>query len=94
VAEGARAIDRILRQGEGEPTPEQQAEIVAALRTMETAAAEIDPAGRQTNHPVIDRNIEAFRHDLAAARLAAERRPPNYFLAGSVAGSCRYCHAE
>jgi len=40
----------------------------------------------------LQRSHGAFRRDIEMARLAAERDPPNYFLAGSVAGSCSYCH--
>ncbi len=93
LARHVRSLDRILR----EPTPEstdQQAQVVKILRAMETTATELDPGGQRSNHPLIDRNIKAFRQDIEAARRAAEHDPPNYFLAGTVSGACRSCHQE
>jgi hypothetical protein len=91
LARDVRALKRLLAGTEALDAG-QHAEVVRLLRAMEVTAAELDPKGRRTNHPVIDRNIGAFRRDIEMARLAAERDPPNYFLAGSVAGSCSYCH--
>jgi hypothetical protein len=91
LARDVRALKRLLA-GTGALDAGQHAEVVRLLRAMEATAAELDPKGRRTNHPVIDQNIGAFRRDIEMARLAAERDPPNYFLAGSVAGSCSYCH--
>jgi hypothetical protein len=52
----------------------------------------LDPTGQRTNHPLIERNVAAFRRNLALAREGAERTPPNYFLAGSISGECSSCH--
>jgi hypothetical protein len=91
LARDVRALKRLLA-GTETLDADQRAEVARLLRAMEATAAELDPKGRRTNHPVIDQNIGAFRRDIEMARLAAERDPPNYFLAGSVAGSCSYCH--
>lgn len=91
LARDVRGLKALLSGANG-LSAEDHAEVVRLLRDMETTAAQIDPKGRRSNHPKIDRNIDAFRRDLAMARQAAERDPPNYFLAGSVAGSCSYCH--
>ena len=83
---------KALLAGSEPLTPAQHQEVIQLLRDMQSAAAELNPPGQRTNHPMLDRNIEAFRLDLAMAVRAAEQEPPNYFLAGSVAGSCSYCH--
>jgi hypothetical protein len=91
LARDVRAIKGLLGGANG-LTPADHQEVVRLLRDMESTAAQLDPTGRRSTHPRIDRNIDAFRRDLALARQAAERDPPNYFLAGNVAGSCSYCH--
>ncbi|MEW6683886.1 MAG: hypothetical protein AB1451_13365 [Nitrospirota bacterium] len=91
LARDSRALKTLLA-GNGALKPEQHEEVIHLLREMETAAAQLDPPGQRTNHPLLDRNIEAFRRDIGLALRAADQDPPNYFLAGSVAGSCSYCH--
>ncbi len=91
LARDVRALKGLLGGTDG-LSPESHKEVIRLLREMETTAGELDPAGRRSTHPRIDQNIGAFRRDLAMARQAAERDPPNYFLAGNVAGSCSYCH--
>ena len=91
LARDVRALKGLLGGADG-LSPESHREVIRLLHDMEATAGEIDPKGRRSTHPRIDRNIEAFRRDLAMARQAAERDPPNYFLAGNVAGSCSYCH--
>ena len=72
--------------------PTLQQDVVLLLRDMETIAGELDPATANTKHPILERNIIAFRQDLQAARAEVQGSPPSYFLAGTIAGSCRYCH--
>lgn len=93
LAHDVRDLKKLLSGANG-LSPEDHVEVVRLLRDMEATAAQIDPQGRRSNHPKIAQNIGAFRRDLAMARQAAERDPPNYFLAGSVAGACSYCHEE
>ena len=93
LARDVRSLDRILREPDPEST-DQQTQVAKILRAMETTAAELDPGGQRSNHPLIDRNIKAFRQDIEMARRAAEHDPPNYFLAGTVSGACRSCHQE
>lgn len=93
LAKAAVDLDGLLRE---DAAPKEgvdvRAEVIRLLQVMESAASDLD-AGPTTNHPVLDENLGLFRADLAAAREAAEVDPPNYFLAGSVAGSCLlYCH--
>lgn len=74
-------LDRLLREG---------GDVPARLAAMQAHAAEL--TGQPTNHPKIDQHLPAFQRDLAAAKLAAEATPPNYALAGMLAGSCMACH--
>jgi len=90
LARNVQSLNRIFAQGE--PTSEQRAAVVEILKEMQATVAEIDPGGRETNHPLIDRNVTAFRMNLALARAAVERTPPNYYLAGSIVGACSACH--
>ena len=69
-----------------------QLEVIRELDEIQRAAAALGPGDWPSNHPQVSRNIDAFRNDLYAARRAAEVRPPNYFLAGSIAGACTNCH--
>lgn len=93
LAKASVELDALLREDPPPPeTTDVKSEVIRLLLEMEKAASDLD-AGPTTNHPVLDENLGLFRTDLAAAREAAEVDPPNYFLAGSVAGSCLlYCH--
>ncbi len=91
LARASRSLKALLAEN-GALTPQEHEEVIRLLQEMQTAAAELDPPGQRTNHPLLDRNIEAFRRDIAMALRAADQDSPNYFLAGSVAGSCSYCH--
>lgn len=86
-------IDEILRR-EGPRTEAERTEIVARLETMETLARALTAPGARTNHPKLDEHLDRFRTDIVRAREAAAVDPPSYFLAGSIAGSCLYCHGE
>ena len=90
LAMSALALDTRLRDKD-RPQDELQEDVLGHLTAMELAAAQLDGPGRAT-HPLIDQNLPAFRRDIAAAKAAAAADPPDYFLAGSVVGSCRYCH--
>ena len=91
LADHASQLDRLMRQSHdgGEPLREQ---VILQLTEMDRAARVLGPGGWPSNHPRVSRNIDRFRQDLEAARHAAELDPPNYFLAGSVAGACMHCH--
>ena len=78
-----------------EPTSsngQQRQKVSELLMTMEHTTSQLNTSGRPSNHPVIDRNLDALRRDIALARASVEKNPPNYFLVGSVTGACVYCH--
>jgi hypothetical protein len=93
LAAASRRLTSLLRDGVPRSAAER-AEVVDLLGEMEEASATLDGRKKPSNHPVIDAHLERFQRDVSAARAAAERDPPNYFLAGTVAGSCMLCHGE
>lgn len=88
---GVAELDRLLRaEHSGEEPP--RGEVVATLQALQAAAQELGPAGWPSNHPRIGDNVGRFQAEVAAALAAARRDPPQYFLAGSLAGACGLCH--
>lgn len=90
----ALAVDRLddlLRPGPAGGDA-LQAQVVGQLRELAGIASELTAGSVGTNHPWLDHNIESFRLDVELARRAATHDPPNYYLAGSIAGACGYCH--
>ena len=91
LADHVAQLDRRMREpGSGGDDVKEQ--VLLELTGMQRAAAALGPGGWPSNHPEVSRNIDRFRQDLDAARHAAELDPPNYFLAGSIAGACTSCH--
>lgn len=70
----------------------QREEIIEALRALERSSEKLGAGWRLTNHALIDENIDGFRDSVVDARLAVEREPANYYLAGKLSGSCLACH--
>jgi hypothetical protein len=81
-----RLLDEHLRAG---PQAERVAELLAEI---EENGRRLGSRHRPSNHPMIGEHIDLFLADVAAARRAAQAQPPSYFFAGSIVGSCRYCH--
>jgi hypothetical protein len=93
LAVSSRRLSEILRDS-APATEAERAEVVALLREMEAAAGELNGTVKRSNHPLIDANLPRFQRDVSAARVAADKDPPYYFLAGTIAGSCLQCHGE
>jgi hypothetical protein len=91
LAAQVRSLDLLLAEG-APRTDERRREVVERLETMERIARSLGTGDVRSNHPRLDEGIDAFRERLASARRAAQADPPNYYLAGSVSGACRYCH--
>jgi len=87
----AREVNRLV-QVDG-AVESNRDDIVNHLRGMEAAASALDAGGHPTNHPVLATHLPRLRVDVQSARLAAEREPPNFFLAATVSGSCLPCHS-
>jgi hypothetical protein len=91
MADAATKLDVLMRRGEPLGAAERES-VVVLLDQMADAAGELSAPEHPSNHLVVDLNIEAFLRDVQSARMAAQRDPPSYYLAGSIAGSCMYCH--
>lgn len=70
------------------PDPEA---VVALLTEMRQLASQLKPRAH-SSHPRIDRAAPELRADIERALAGARFRPPNYFWAGQLSGSCEYCH--
>jgi len=92
LAHHVRELDRIMR--DPETLPQHRGELAEHLHAMERATDDIDRSGWPSNHPLIDMNLATLRRDIAFARRGVESIPPNYVLAGSLAGACVYCHTR
>jgi hypothetical protein len=91
MAVHVRSLDDALRDAELEEE-EKQARVLAALDGISQAAGALRPAGTTLSHTMLDERLPQFLRDVEGARAAAAVSPPQYFLAGSVAGSCMACH--
>jgi hypothetical protein len=91
LAAHAAELDRLMRQSKL-AGPALQEQVIFQLTELERVAEALGPGDWPSNHPQVSRNIEHFRRDIELARSTAALEPPNYFLAGSVAGTCVHCH--
>lgn len=91
LARDAFELDERLRD-ETALDAEDQAQVVRLLRDMEATARSLSDGSARSNHPLLDRNLPGFVRNIEQARKAAEAKPPSYFLAGTVTGSCIACH--
>jgi len=89
----AVAVDRLngLLRSDRTGDATLQGAVVAELGEIGSIAGQLAGA-TGTNHPWLDHNLGAFQRDIDLARRAATHDPPNYYLAGSIAGACGYCH--
>lgn len=72
---------------------DQQQKIVAELNLIEKSAIRLSGGNAQTNHIVINDHIESFISDIGTAKMFARMKPPRYYNAGKIAGSCTSCHS-
>lgn len=86
-----KQLEEVMREaklsGEG-----AKREVTLILSEMEKISMDLGPQDWPGNHPKVSRHITMFRNDLVAARRALDLNPPNYYLAGSIAGACSHCH--
>ena len=91
LAAHVRSLDTLLAEG-APRDPARRRQVVEHLEAMEHIARALGSGDVRSNHARLDEGIDAFRGRLTSARRAAQAEPPNYYLAGSVSGACRYCH--
>ena len=92
LARDVERINVIMRRNDAPLTEAEQAEILALLESLEAHAQRLAERDARTVHPVLGENIELFRSDLAIAKRNAAATPPNFYMAGTIAGTCAYCH--
>ena len=83
-------VDRLLR--DANPAPAERAHIAQVLLEMQTIAGRLDSPRAVNAHPALAAHAADFRSELGAARNGVLAEPPNYYLAGTIAGSCAGCH--
>ena len=69
-----------------------QERVVALLQELQSGLHGLKTPAHTANHPLFNENLERFRRDVELALMNAQKDPPNYYYAGSVSGSCLYCH--
>ncbi|MCP3986378.1 MAG: hypothetical protein GY723_18515 [bacterium] len=79
-----------LDQQMAQQAPDPEA-VVALLTEMQELAGQLNPR-EHTQHPRINRAAPELRADIDRALAGVRFRPPNYFWAGQLSGSCEYCH--
>jgi len=89
----AVAVERLNRRLRTSQTGDAgvQGAVVEGLGEVALIAGQLS-GGVGTNHPWLDQHLGAFQRDIELARRAATHDPPNYYLAGNIAGACGYCH--
>lgn len=90
-AENVLLIDKELMTKKERKNIDRE-KIVAAMDAILSAANALDQGMEQTNHRVIDHNLEVFRGSVKQARLMVQKQPPNYYQAGQLSGQCMACH--
>lgn len=94
LAAEVQALERLIEDPAEMERSTRRASIEATLDRMRTAARTLDEPGRSSQHPVLNENLGAFLERLDRAKRAVRQDPPNYFYAGTVAGSCYLCHGR
>jgi len=84
-------LDEVLIPNEGGQQVPQR-EVVSVLGDIERIATNLRAGDAGSNHPFLEDHMSDFAVQVGRARLAAMSNPPNYYLAGQVAGGCVNCH--
>lgn len=92
LADDVSALDRVMRQP-GAIDPARRAEVERLLAAMLVSSSALRTEGQATNHPLMSDHVEDFRRDLSQALAGVQAEPPNYYLVGTVSGTCLTCHS-
>ena len=92
LADDVSALDRVMRQP-GPIDAARRADVERLLTAMLAATSALQAQGRPTNHPLMSDHVEGFRRDVTQALAAVRADPPNYYLVGTVSGTCLTCHS-
>jgi uncharacterized protein YceK len=91
MSDSVTRLESIIGAAPQSGNVDQQA-VVRELTTLEKLASSLQVKKGYSNQKVIDEHIDNFLENVSVAREAAEHSPPNYYLAGRIAGSCAACH--
>ena len=75
-----------------QPQALDEGEVVRILAAIERTTQKLDARSVGSNHPFLEDYMARFDDTVQQARMAASLHPPNYYLAGRVAGACVNCH--
>ena len=84
-------IDTILAGGLPLEPGERQA-LWEHLDAMTRLLDDLPEGHLDPYHPQFGWRLGTLRRDLALARTAVGAEPPEYYLVGTITGSCTYCH--
>jgi hypothetical protein len=89
MAAAVRELNGVLRSHAGEI---DRARVIELLELIKSSSSHVEVSGVKSNHPELAAHLGEFRQDVSSAIANVTANPPNYFLAGSIVGSCFYCH--
>lgn len=92
LADAVTTLDRVMRQP-GAIDTARRAEVTRLLAEMLSTTSALQAQGRPTNHPLLSEHLEDLRRDLTQALAGVGAEPPNYYLVGTVSGTCLTCHS-
>ena len=92
LADDVSALDGVMR-APGPIDAARRADVERLLTAMLVATSALQSQGRPTNHPRMSDHVEGFRRDVTQALAAVRADPPNYYLVGTVSGTCLTCHS-
>ncbi|HPF47351.1 MAG: hypothetical protein KDF58_04255 [Alphaproteobacteria bacterium] len=79
---------------ENDEDPSYQQSVVDNLDKIEIIVEGIQNRDLNTKHPFLVENMDKFKADVSRAKWNAQRKTPNYYMAGRISGACVSCHQE
>lgn len=92
LADSVSELDRVMKQP-GPIDTARRAEIKRLLTAMLATSSALQTEGRPTNHPLLSEHLDQFQRNLVQTLAGVEADPPNYYLVGTIAGTCLTCHS-
>lgn len=92
LAYALQELDLELRMQETEDDPMTQELVIQNLLDIERIASGLHEDEMSTSHTFLRGEMASFLDTVSRARVAAERDPPEYYMAGRVSGGCINCH--
>lgn len=83
-------LDEALAGDESRQPDQQEVQII--LGRIERIGSSLQAGDAGASHGFLEDDMPRFVSDVTRARMAASLDPPQYYLAGRVAGSCMNCH--